>query len=144
MDKAYRGPASDGSLIAPFIKRFFEYEKNLEQKIDRDCTVFLELLNKDVLQDYIPRFQFGSIINAPNKASEQLITLKIHLHKDKCVKCGKCISMCPHQAFSSDKNNYPLLDSKCCENCYRCIHHCSSLALSLSKKKSPKKTLVNT
>ena len=141
MDKAYRGPASDGSLIAPFIKRFFEYEKNLEQKIDRDCTTFLELLEKDVLQGYIPRFQFGSVINAPNKAAGQLITVKIHLHKDKCVKCGKCIKICPHKILSANESNYPLLTSKGCENCYRCIHHCPSLALSLSKKKPPKKVL---
>ena len=144
MDKAYRGPASDGSIIAPFIKRFFEYEKNIKQKIDRDCSAFLELLKKGVLQGYIPRFQFGSIINAPNKAAGQLITLKIHLHKDKCTKCGKCIKLCPHKIFSADENNYPLLNSKDCENCYRCIHHCPSLALSLSKKKSPKKVLGNT
>ena len=44
IDKAYRSPASDGSLIAPFIKRFFEFEKNIEKKVDYDCTVFLELL----------------------------------------------------------------------------------------------------
>ena len=143
MDRAYRSPASDGSLIAPFIKRFFEFEKGIERKIARDCAGFLELL-KDMPQSYIPRFQFGSILNAPNKAAGQFITLKIHLHKNKCAKCGKCIELCPHKVLSADKNNYPRFALKGCENCYRCIHHCPSLALSLSKKKSPKKVLGNT
>ena len=31
-DTAYRSPASDGTLITPFIKRFFEFEKNIYEK----------------------------------------------------------------------------------------------------------------
>ena len=147
MDRAYRGPASDGSLIAPFINRFFEFEKGIESKIDRDCSEFLRLLENGEVQGYTPRFQFGSIINAPNKLAGQLITLKIHLHKDKCVKCGKCIEHCPYTILSKDKNDYPQFAPKGtaaqpgCENCYRCIHHCPKTALSLSKRKTPKKIL---
>ena len=140
MDRAYRGPASDGSIVAPFIKRFFEYEKNLEKKIASDCADFLELLVDDT-QGYIPRFQLGSIINAPNKVAGQLITLKIQLYKDRCDRCKKCISLCPYKAISKDIEGYPLFISKDCENCYRCIHHCPNLALSLSKKNPPKKVI---
>jgi len=141
VDKAYRSPASDGSIIAPFIKRFFEFEKNIEKKVDNDCTNFLKLLNYNTPQRYIPKFSFGSIINAPNKAIGQLITLKIHLHQDKCMKCGHCIEQCHHNVFSKDKDGYPMFSTKGCENCYRCIHHCPKTALSLSKRKTPKKLL---
>jgi len=141
MDKTYRSPASDGSIIAPFVKRFFEFEKDLEIKIDHNCMEFLEMLKQDNPRGYIPRFQFGSIINAPNKAAGQLITLRIHLHKDKCVKCNHCIEHCPHAAISTGKDDYPLFISKNCENCYRCIHHCTKVALSLSKRRTPKKLL---
>ena len=141
LDKAYRSPASDGSLVTPFIKRFFEFEKNTEKKVDYDCTVFSELLKRGIPQGYIPRFQFGSIVNAPNKAAGQLITLKIRLHNDKCIKCGKCIRQCPHMALSASGEDYPLVDSGKCENCYRCIHHCPEAALALSKRKKPKKLL---
>ena len=141
MDKAYRSPASDGAIIAPFIKRFFEFEKDIEKKVNHDCVNFLELLINKKLQGYIPRFRFGSIINAPNKFAGQLVTLKIHLHKDKCIKCRQCVEQCPHAAFLIGLDNYPLLDSKNCENCYRCIHHCPKMALSLSKRRTPKKLL---
>jgi len=141
MDREYRSPASDGTLVAPFIKRFFEYEFELEKTVDRDCVEFLDLLKKDEIQSYIPRFRFGSIVNAPNKLAGQLITLKIHLHKDKCVKCGLCIKQCPHTAFLTDNDGYPKFDSKNCENCYRCIHHCPKAALSLSKRRTPKRQL---
>jgi ferredoxin len=139
MDKAYRSPASDGAIIAPLIKRFFEFEKGLDSKINSDCKKYLELLSKDSVQGYIPRFHLGSIINAPNKAGGLLITLKIHLHKEKCIKCDRCIEQCPQTAFSKDENGYPLFIISKCEECYRCIHHCPKGALSLFKRKSPLK-----
>ncbi|MCL2376739.1 MAG: EFR1 family ferrodoxin [Defluviitaleaceae bacterium] len=141
MDRAYRGTASDGALVAPFIKRFFEFEKNLEDKVKRDCADFLRMLEEEPLRSYMPKFRFGSIINAPNKAAGQLITVKIHLHKDRCVKCGLCGERCPHAVFLKDGEGYPLLAQDKCENCYRCIHHCPKSALSLSKRRLPKKQL---
>jgi len=141
MDKDYRSPASDGSLIVPFIQRFFEFEKNLKQKINLDCNAFLKLLKKGAPQGYIPRFRFSSVINAPNKLAGQLTTFKIHLHREKCNKCGKCIDNCPHSALDKDSSGYPVFIAKNCENCYRCIHHCPQMALSLSKRNAPKKLL---
>ena len=141
IDREYRTPASDGTIIAPFIKRFFEFEKDIEKKIDSDCTEFLELLKNVELHGYMPRFRFASIVNAPNKLAGQLITLKIHLHKEKCTKCGHCMEQCPHSAIFTDKDGYPFYNSKDCENCYRGIHHCPQAALSLSKHRALKKLL---
>ena len=136
IDREYRGPASDGTIIAPFIKRFFEFEKDIEKKIDSDCADFLKLLKHVEPKGYTPRFRFGSIVNAPNKLAGQLITVKIHLHKDKCTKCGHCIAQCPHSVLFTGKNGYPFCNAKDCENCYRCIHHCPNMALSLSKHRT--------
>ena len=143
MEKQYGSPWSDGSLIAPlrFMKRAFKFEKKLEIKVENDCNDFVELLNKDKKRGYIPRFHFGSIINTPNKLAGHLITLKIWLHKNKCVKCNQCIKNCPHSALITDNEGYPKYITSKCENCYRCIHHCPNLALSLNKSKSPKKVL---
>jgi len=142
IDRTYRSPASDGSILAPFIKRFFEFEKGIYKKINRDCAEFIGLLNSDNPKSYIPRFKFGSIINAPNKAVGQFFTFKIYLHKGKCSKCGYCIKQCPHSVFSTGANDYPLFNSKKCENCYRCVHHCPYLALSLRKRVELKKSLT--
>jgi len=143
MDRAYRTPASDGSLLAPFIKRFWKFEKNIDVKISRDCATFLTLLKRRRLKGYIPKFQLGSILNAPNKTAGQFFTLRIHLHKSLCSKCRLCTNQCPYQAFSTDVNDYPLFNSKKCENCYRCVHHCPNLALSLIKGKKLSRTLSN-
>lgn len=139
-DTAYRSHASDGSLITPFIKRFFEFEKNIYEKINEDCKKFISIID-DKYEEYIPHFKISSVINAPNKLMGHLITFNIYIHKDKCIKCGKCINRCPHNALYSDKNNYPAFIKSECENCYRCIHNCPKNALSLSRKKTPNKTL---
>ncbi len=119
-DTAYRSPASDGTLITPFIKRFFDFEK---------------------YTGYIPHFKISSIFNAPNKLIGHLMTFNIYIHQDKCVKCDKCINDCPHHALYKNKKNYPAFIKARCENCYRCIHHCPKNALSLSRDKTPVKTL---
>ena len=141
IDKAYRSPASDGSILAPFIKRFFEFEKDICKKINSDCAEFVRLLNNGNSKPYIPTFKLASIINGPNKAAGQFFTLKLHLHKNKCSKCGYCIKKCPHSAFSMGAYGYPLFNSKKCENCYRCVHHCPHLALSPWKRKEVKRSL---
>jgi len=141
MDRSYRGPASDGAILAPFIKRFFEFEKGIEKKVDDDCKKFLEMLSNGIVQSYIPKFNLLSVLNAPNKAAGQFITLKIHVHKDECIKCGLCIANCPHSAVLVSRNGYPLFEPSSCENCYRCIHHCPKAALSLSKRQKLKKLL---
>lgn len=134
-------PATDGVLLAPYIKAFFTFDKNLNAKIDSDCLNFISKVNNGDCKLNMPRFKIYSILNYPNKLAGHLITFPIHLHKNKCVKCSKCVENCPAKALDLDVNKYPLFISKKCEKCYRCIHHCPSKALSLSSKKTPKYTL---
>ena len=67
----------------------------------------------------------------------QLITFPIYIHKNKCIRCGKCTTGCPSGAMKIDKEGYPVFDKTKCEKCYRCIHHCPKHALSLNKRKTP-------
>lgn len=139
-DTAYRSPASDGTLIVPFIKRFFEFEKKYYAKIYQDCKNFLTIIDKEY-KEYIPHFKLSAVINSPNKLIGSLLTLNIYIYENKCVKCDKCINDCPHHALYKNKENYPAFIKARCENCYRCIHHCPKNALSLSRNKTPVKTL---
>lgn len=141
LSREYRGPASDGSLLMPSIQRFFEFEKQLWPKIQNDCRLYLRMLKLNAVKGHIPKFRFGSIVNAPNKLAGQIATLPIHLHKNKCTRCGGCIKNCPHKVLRRDDSGYPIRMAKGCENCYRCIHHCPAMALSLSKRKTPNKLL---
>jgi len=134
-------PAADGTLLAPVIKWFYRFPKDLDENIAKDIDTYCYGVENGVVMPNIPRFKLYSILNYPNKLAGQVITFPIYLHKHKCSRCGKCITDCAAAAIDKDHENYPVFISRKCEKCYRCIHHCPNLALSLSKWKSPKQVL---
>lgn len=140
LSRSYRCAATDGILIAPFMRVWFYHEKNLDEKIRSDIGNFMTILERQTSAN-IPRFKLYSILNYPNKILGQCFLPKIYTHTDKCVLCGKCIKNCPVQCISKDSKGVPLIDTKKCIHCYRCIHHCPQKALSLSKNHIPVKTL---
>ena len=139
----YVAPASDGSLFLPKVKRFFKFEKDIEEKIIQDCTRFLELVSSQngEVTAKIPPIRFSSFINAPNKFGSQFVKMKIHLHQNSCTKCNLCIKNCPYHAIDRDEKGYPIIVKAKCTNCYRCIHSCPARALGLWKKKKHSKLL---
>ena len=133
---SYRCPAIDGILLTPGIKRWYGYEKGLSLKIKRDldkCLSITEICSR------MPRLKWYTALNYPNKMIGKYAKFKIYLYENKCAKCGKCVKKCPVGACTKAINNPPIIDSKKCINCYRCIHHCQQHALSLSKRKTPKR-----
>jgi flavodoxin/Pyruvate/2-oxoacid:ferredoxin oxidoreductase delta subunit len=132
----YRAPASDGTLLAPFISRFFTFEKDFNKKVYNDSNDFISKIEKSDYALLMPRFKLLSILNYPNKKIGQFVTFPIFTHKEKCVQCGKCLIHYPGKAFEKVINDYPVFLKKNCEKCYRCIHHCPQKALSLCKKKN--------
>lgn len=140
LDRKYRTPASDASLLLPSVKAFFKFDKKLKNRVASDSLRFLTKIDGPI-SGYIPRFRFSSIINAPNKLLGQSTTFTIYTHKQHCIKCKKCAVNCPHNAIIMDESGYPSILRSKCENCYRCIHHCPSKALSLNKHHGPEKLL---
>lgn len=144
LDRDYRAPASDGSLLLPGIGYFFEFSKHLKAKVRLDSRRFLHMAEYGGYRGYIPRFRASSLVNAPNKLAGQMVTFPIHLQRDKCTGCGLCHASCPHGAIRLGADGYPTVETARCENCYRCIHHCPAKAFSLSKRRPPKKQLTHT
>lgn len=139
---SYRCPATDGTLLAPNIKRLFKFEKDIIIKIENEADKIINEFYKTHHKVKFPRFKLYSIINYPNKlAGHYFYKPTIHLHKSKCTKCGKCIKDCPNNCFLTDKDNSPIYRKENCEYCYRCIHHCPSKALSLKKNRTVTKQL---
>ena len=139
-NKSYRCSATDGTLLAPFMKCWFKDEKNLLEKVKSDALQFAKM-DKTNLLPVIPKTKWYSVINFPNKWLGQRLPFPIYLHKEKCIKCSKCIVNCPVKAYSTSNDGFPMVFMEKCVHCYRCIHHCPQLALSLSKKRAPTKTL---
>jgi len=139
----YIGPASDGSLVLPQMKRFFQFEKGVEAKVAQDCSRFLELVSsqKDEVIANIPSIRFSTFINAPNKFGSGFFKMKIHLHQDDCIKCNLCVNRCPYKAIGITEKKFPVVIKSKCTNCYRCIHQCPTQALGLWKNKKHSKLL---
>ncbi len=53
---------------------------------------------------------------------------------DKCVKCGKCASVCKQNAIVFVKNKYPVFVKDICIGCKACIVSCPYGAISESQK----------
>lgn len=73
---------------------------------------------------------FGQRLWFYNKTKEYSSKLKIH--KDACMQCGKCVSVCP-------MHNIQMIDGKpiasnYCTMCYRCVNHCPTQAITLLGK----------
>ena len=130
---SYRCSATDGILLAPFMKCWFKEEKNLNLKIKNDFRIFINKLKTRSKMD-LPQLKWYTLLNYPNKMLGKNLTFPIYLHKDRCIKCGMCLKNCPQNAIR-EINNYPEVSKNNCINCYRCIHHCPVKALSLSKYK---------
>ena len=137
---SYQCAAVDGILLTPNIKRWYKHEKELFPRIKNDLDQFL-VINE--ICSKIPRLKWYSALNYPNKLLGKHMKFKIYLRENKCTKCDLCVRQCPVGACIKGDNNVPFIDTRKCINCYRCIHHCHKRALSLSKRKSLKKTLVD-
>ena len=58
--------------------------------------------------------------------------MSIAINKEKCVRCRKCIEVCPGSLIKADKNNKAYIKyPKDCWGCSSCIKECRTGAVSL-------------
>ncbi len=53
----------------------------------------------------------------------------VKINKEKCIGCGACIAVCPHEAIKLE-NGKAVIDQKKCKNCFKCIDICPVKAIS--------------
>lgn len=58
---------------------------------------------------------------------EGVATLKYD--RERCVGCGRCIEVCPHQVFGMEQKKALLLDADACMECGACALNCPAAAL---------------
>ncbi len=73
---------------------------------------------------------FGQRLYFYNKTKEY--TNKLKIDKDKCVGCGKCVTLCPMGNLKIE--NKKAINGGRCTMCYRCVSSCSKQSITLIGK----------
>ena len=64
-------------------------------------------------------------------ANVRILEHGISVNESECVDCGACISICPREVFSLDKDFRLNLEEEKCVLCGKCIEACPHQALTL-------------
>ena len=54
------------------------------------------------------------------------------LDQDKCIGCGLCTEVCPHNVFELQNGKAEIMDFNACMECGACVNNCPSNALEVS------------
>ncbi|MCK5311812.1 MAG: 4Fe-4S binding protein [Desulfobacteraceae bacterium] len=54
------------------------------------------------------------------------------LNQDKCIGCGLCTEVCPHNVFELRNKKSTIVDFNACMECGACVNNCPSNALEVS------------
>jgi len=55
--------------------------------------------------------------------------IRFEIDREKCKMCGLCVKVCPVEAISWEKKEYPVLDKDACIRCKSCIRACKFKAI---------------
>lgn len=53
--------------------------------------------------------------------------------QEKCIRCGKCIEVCPPKAVTKDKEKQIVIDYKKCISCFCCHEFCPEKAIKIKR-----------
>jgi len=60
---------------------------------------------------------------------DNVVTLQ--LDPSKCVGCGRCLEVCPHQVFAADGKKVRFIDRDACMECGACALNCPVKAITV-------------
>ena len=53
----------------------------------------------------------------------------LRLSPDKCIECGKCTEVCPHNVFNIENSKAVIIDKNSCMECGACARNCPVTAI---------------
>lgn len=53
----------------------------------------------------------------------------LELDQPKCISCGRCAEVCPHQVFALVEKRARIMDFDTCMECGACARNCPSAAI---------------
>ncbi|MDA8325783.1 MAG: mercury methylation ferredoxin HgcB [Nitrospiraceae bacterium] len=60
-------------------------------------------------------------------------TATLRISHEKCVGCGMCLEVCPHDVFRLEGRKAAISDPDACMECGACVNNCPAGALSVNR-----------
>ena len=55
--------------------------------------------------------------------------IKLELDQDKCIGCGMCVNVCPHNVFEMENKKAKIINKDLCMECGACRKNCPAMAI---------------
>lgn len=65
------------------------------------------------------------------KYIKNVVTLKLDI--EKCVGCGLCVTVCPHNVFAIQNKKAIIVNKDNCIECGGCMNNCEPKAITVSQ-----------
>ncbi|WP_017416930.1 4Fe-4S dicluster domain-containing protein [Clostridium tunisiense] len=65
------------------------------------------------------------------KYIKNVVTLKLDI--EKCVGCGLCVTVCPHNVFAIENKKAIIVNKDNCIECGGCMNNCEPKAITVSQ-----------
>jgi formate hydrogenlyase subunit 6/NADH:ubiquinone oxidoreductase subunit I len=127
----------------PLVEQPITSQIILEQKVPINIiTAHVNSKGGEILAE-IPDDALDKTVKAfRQKGVEVSIPKLIEVNLDECFSCGTCVSLCPVEAISIDKDGSVVFDQEKCvgSTCSACVDACPTRAIKSVKQLSKVKT----
>lgn len=62
---------------------------------------------------------------------QNVVTLKFY--EGKCIGCGMCVAVCPHEVFFMNHQKARMVAKDCCMECGACARNCPVAAIEVNQ-----------
>jgi ferredoxin len=68
----------------------------------------------------------------------------LRLQEDRCVGCGMCLAVCPHEVFALNNGKAKIRDRDACMECGACARNCPTEAIRVQAGVGCAAAVINT
>ena len=116
----------------PEICKHFKSVKIASGILDADSMIVLSHVKGHEMAGFGGTIKNLAMGCAPYLGKREQHCVKFQVKPAKCIKCGRCIGVCPVSAIAFDSSDKAVIDQNRCIGCGECISFCPARAISMN------------